>query len=175
MRHNKYMGAPYMGTPQREHSTIVVPACGTPAGAISPARMEQTACAGAVTAPSAISEVQARAHAERKMIAEEAGVGLLAEDAAASIDAANSVEEMLSALLAMAYNASMRLATTASTVGRADVMVRLSNASAKMMQAFADGTVALHKLRSGGKQTIVVQHVEQALIAGEVKGGKRGV
>ncbi len=170
MRHNKYMR-----TPQREQQTVVTPACGTRTGAISPARVEQAACAGAVTAPSAISQVQAKARAERKVIAEEAGIGLLAEDAAASIGAENSLEEMLSALLAMAYNASMRLATTASTVGRADVMVRLSNASAKMMQAFADGTVALHKLRSGGKQTIVVQHVEQAVIAGEVKGGKRGV
>ena len=43
-----------------------------------------------------------------------------------------------------------------------------------MMQVYQEGLLALQKLRSGGKQTVVVQHVQvseggQAVIAGSVK------
>lgn len=34
---------------------------------------------------------------------------------------------------------------------------RVSNSSARMMDAFHKGALALHKLRTGGKQTVTVQ------------------
>ncbi len=45
-----------------------------------------------------------------------------------------------------------------------------------MMQVYQEGLLALHKVRSGGKQTVVVQHVHvsdggQAVVAGELKRG----
>jgi hypothetical protein len=61
-------------------------------------------------------------------------------------------------------------------------VARLSNAAARMMQIFQEGLLVLQKLRTGGKQTVVVQHVQvsdggQAVIAGSVKsetGGSNG-
>jgi hypothetical protein len=55
-------------------------------------------------------------------------------------------------------------------------LARLTNASARMMQAYQEGLLALHKVRSGGKQTVVVQHVHvsdggQAIVAAELKRG----
>jgi hypothetical protein len=56
-------------------------------------------------------------------------------------------------------------------------MARLSNAAARMMQVYQEALLTLQKIRSGGKQTVVVQHVQvteggQALIAGSVKSGE---
>src|SRR5215813_7824351 len=56
-------------------------------------------------------------------------------------------------------------------------IARISNAAARMMQVYQDAFLALQKIRSGGKQTLVVQHVQvtdggQAVIAGNVKSGQ---
>ena len=53
-------------------------------------------------------------------------------------------------------------------------MARLSNAEARMMQVYQEAFLTLQKIRTGGKQTVVVQHVQvsqggQAVIAGSVK------
>jgi hypothetical protein len=58
-------------------------------------------------------------------------------------------------------------------------MARLSNASARMMQIYQEAVLTLQKLRTGGKQTVVVQHVQvseggQAVIAGSVAGTSGG-
>ena len=47
------------------------------------------------------------------------------------------------------------------------------------MQVFQEGLLTLQKLKTGGKQTMVVQHVQvsdggQAVIAGSVKSGNKG-
>ena len=53
------------------------------------------------------------------------------------------------------------------------------NASARMMDTYQHGLLTIAKVRSGGKQTVVVQHVNvgdggQAMVAGQVKlRGKR--
>jgi hypothetical protein len=51
---------------------------------------------------------------------------------------------------------------------------RLMNASARMMDTYQRGLLTLERIRSGGRQTVVVQHVNvadggQAMIAGQVK------
>ena len=48
------------------------------------------------------------------------------------------------------------------------------------MQVYQEGLLALHKMRTGGKQVVVVQHVQvsdggQAVIAGSVEPGELGV
>ncbi len=48
-----------------------------------------------------------------------------------------------------------------------------------MMQVFQEGLLTLQRIRTGGKQTVVVQHVQvsdggQAVIAGSMKSGRRG-
>ena len=52
-------------------------------------------------------------------------------------------------------------------------MARLSNAAARAMQSYRESFLTLQKLRTGGKQTVVVQHVQvspggQAVVAGSV-------
>ena len=51
---------------------------------------------------------------------------------------------------------------------------RMMNASARMMESFQHGLLTIQKVRSGGWQTVVVQHVNvgeggQAMVAGQVK------
>ena len=51
---------------------------------------------------------------------------------------------------------------------------RMFNASARMMESFQHGMLTIAKVRSGGKQTVVVQHVNvgdggRAMVAGQVK------
>ena len=48
------------------------------------------------------------------------------------------------------------------------------------MQAFQSGVLALHKIRTGGKQVVVVQHVDvsnggQAVVAGSMNAGGKGL
>ena len=48
------------------------------------------------------------------------------------------------------------------------------NASARMMDTYQHGLLTIAKVRSGGKQTVVVQHVNvgdggQAMVAGQMK------
>jgi hypothetical protein len=48
------------------------------------------------------------------------------------------------------------------------------NASAQMMDSYQRGLLTLERIRSGGRQTVVVQHVNvsdggQAVVAGQVK------
>ena len=57
---------------------------------------------------------------------------------------------------------------------------RMFNASARMMESFQHGMLTIAKVRSGGQQTVVVQHIDvgaggQAMVTGQVKvrGNKR--
>jgi hypothetical protein len=63
--------------------------------------------------------------------------------------------------------------------------VRYLNAAARLMDVYQNGMLVLHKLRTGGKQTVTVKHVVvhqqvqvneggQAVIAGTVKQRRRG-
>ncbi|MCH8112647.1 MAG: hypothetical protein IH905_11955 [Proteobacteria bacterium] len=59
----------------------------------------------------------------------------------------------------------------------ADEAVRAAGASARMMDAFQKGLLTLHRLKSGGNQSITVTHLTatqggQVLVAGKVVGGK---
>ena len=82
---------------------------------------------------------------------------------------------MLCHQMAAAHCAAMKL--TASSLDMSGVpveMARLSNAAARMMQVYQEGLLTLQRIRTGGKQTVVVQHVQvsdggQAVIAGSVK------
>ena len=57
-------------------------------------------------------------------------------------------------------------------------VTRLAGAASRLMVAYQQGLVTLDRLRAGGKQTIIVQHVQvndggQAVVAGKVKPGAR--
>jgi len=98
-----------------------------------------------------------------------------AVDAAESAQAENSLEKMLCHQMAAMHRAGMKLVASSLNTSLPPVeMARLSNAAARMMQVYQEAFLALHKIRTGGKQTVVVQHVQvseggQAVIAGSVK------
>jgi hypothetical protein len=98
-----------------------------------------------------------------------------AVDAAESAQAGNSLEKMLCHQMAAMHRAAMKLTARSLDFSSEPVeMARLSNAAARMMQVYQEAFLALQKIRTGGKQAVVVQHVQvsqggQAVIAGSVK------
>ena len=114
----------------------------------------------------------------------------MAVDAAESIGAANSLERMLAHQAATAHKMAMQLAAKASdfagSISAYDPLVRqqalsieaarMAGVSARMMDSFQRALLTLERLRNGGKQVVVVQHVTvadggQAVVAGAVTGG----
>jgi hypothetical protein len=112
----------------------------------------------------------------------------LAVDAAETIQAANSIEKMLAHQLAAAHKLAMTFAGKARELVEHDggqhreeglyatEASRMAGSSARMMEAFQKGTLALHKLRTGGTQTVTVQHVNiqdggQAVVTGGFRAG----
>jgi len=113
----------------------------------------------------------------------------LAVDTAETIQAKNSIEKMLAHQLAAAHKLAMTFAAKAKTLIEEDEngwyvkptvyateASRVANASARMMDAFQKDTLALHKLRTGGTQTVTVQHVNvsdggQAVVTGGIGAG----
>lgn len=135
----------------------------------------------------------ADASVARLDLASAANTLTMAVDAAESVQAANSLERMLAHQMATAHHLAMTLAARAGdfaghikswdTQTRQQLQsieaARMAAASARMMETFQRGLLTLERLRNGGKQTVVVQHVAvsdggQAVVAGTVnQGGER--
>jgi hypothetical protein len=99
----------------------------------------------------------------------------LGVDAAASTGG-NSLEKMLAHQLALAHKAAFKLMDRA--MGERDPAhtARLVNAASRMILVYQQGLLALHRIRTGGTQTVTVQHVNvsnggQALVAGAMQTG----
>jgi hypothetical protein len=126
--------------------------------------------------------------------ASRARLGLLVEtdtvnlgiDAAATIDARNSLEKMLAHQMAAAHRMSMKFLRRAEQElwrqNHPEAVLeanRCTNAAARMMKAYQEGLLALGRMRTGGRQVVTVQHVQvseggQAIVAGAVNGSSRG-
>lgn len=128
-------------------------------------------------APDAIAIDASEARTSR---AAEAGVLELAVDAAQSIQARNSLEKMLAHQLAAAHDAAMQLLARAFDAKNPPAeTTRLTNAAARLIQVYQEGFLALHRVRTGGKQVVTVQHVVvaeggQAVVAGSIERGAYG-
>lgn len=136
--------------------------------------------------------VSALAGSARIALASEARADEFAIDMAESLEAANSAELALAHQMAAMHALSMRLIGRANleieTLGRVDwdrrreamvEIARLSNAAARVMETYQRALAVIAKVRSGGKQTVVVQHVQvsqggQAVVAGHVGGNEKG-
>jgi hypothetical protein len=124
----------------------------------------------------------------RLELANDAAVGEIAVETAHSIGARDSVEKMIAHQMALAHRSAFLLGRqlqaalpeAASDDGANLRATRLATAMARIMSAHLEGALALQKLRCGGRQTVVVQHVEvaeggQAIVAGKMRtGGRRG-
>ena len=116
---------------------------------------------------------------ERIELLSKAQVFNLGADAADSIKARDSFEKMLAHQLAAAHKHCLDLLAESARYQNPVERARLANTSVRLMGAFQSGLVAFGRYRSGGKQTVVVQHVQvadggQAVITGTggVGGGK---
>lgn len=125
--------------------------------------------------------ISVNASEQRLESASDAGVLEAAVDAALSGLAGNSLEKMLCHQMAAAHHAAMKLIARGTDSRLPPVeMAPLTNAAARMMDTYQAAFLTLQKIRTGGKQTVVVQHVQvadggQAVIAGSMKaGGHRG-
>lgn len=110
------------------------------------------------------------------------GVAAMALDAAESMGAGNSLERMLGHQMAVAHEAAMRLMNRAmrhtEDGGDSVEAARLANTAARLLSVFQDGLLTLQRLRTGGAQTVTVQHVTmqpgaQAVIGNVSAGGAR--
>lgn len=145
--------------------------------------------ANTLTRPNRINAVASR---ERLDLLNSSGALDAGLDLAETVGAANTVEKMLSHQMAVAHRTAMKLsehvnaATTrlnavdANARDRATVEVsRLAGSMTRAMLAFQNGAMTLERLRSGGKQTHVVQYVVvkdggQAMVNGKIQAKTRG-
>ena len=150
------------------------------------ALVPQDACTGSAIRRS--PKVAALADNERLGLASEARADELALDMEQSAGAESSIEKAMTHQMAAAHAAALRIVGrvnlelehmgTRSQNEQREAMVeiaRLSNAASRLMQTYQQAMLTLAKARSGGSQTIVVQHVQvndggQAVIAGQARG-----
>jgi hypothetical protein len=122
---------------------------------------------------------------QRMELADKANVLELSLDAAATIQPRNSLEKMLAHQMAATHAMAMELQAEARDLLQRYKRTgcvhqplsieagRMANCAARLMATFQNGLLTLARLRSGGTQTVVVQHVNvsggQAVVAGQVK------
>jgi hypothetical protein len=118
-------------------------------------------------------------------------ISALAIDAADSINADNSMEKMLAHQMALAHSMAMKIGDAAMgevskiqhgatwgglKPGAATELQRLTNSVARLMSTYQQGMLTLQRIKTGGNQTVTVQHVNvgaggQAVIGNVQTGG----
>jgi hypothetical protein len=136
------------------------------------------------------SYITAEASKSRLDLAFDAGVLETGLDAAETIEARNSLEKMLAHQMAAMHSSTMKLSAQLNRCiermdrehhpdlrERANIQgTRLAGAIARMSGAYQSGMTTMQRLRSGGTQRVIVQHVTvteggQAVVAGQVETG----
>ena len=105
---------------------------------------------------------------KRTDLADKAGVFEMAIEASESVKAKNSIQRMQAHQLALAHKYAMELMADASKQKNPIYKVKLMNCSARLMEAYSKGALALQRLQSGASQVVQVQHVQvngQAVIS----------
>jgi len=112
----------------------------------------------------------------------------MAIDASNSIQAHNSLEKMLAHQMASCHKMALEVMNEAKNLPdrynldantASVIQSRKLNSANRLMQTFQQAMVTLAKTRTGGKQTVVVQHVQvndggQAIVAGGDADGVKG-
>src|SRR5215213_6574774 len=136
------------------------------------------------------SYITADASKSRLDLAFDAGVLESGLDAAETIEARNSLEKMMAHQMAAMHSSTMKLSAQLNRCiermdrehhpdlrERANIQgTRLAGAIARMSGVYQSGMTTMQRLRSGGTQRVIVQHVTvseggQAVVAGRVETG----
>jgi hypothetical protein len=108
----------------------------------------------------------------------DAGALELGLDTADAVNARNSAEKMLCHQIGATHAAAMKLFARANDDLPPVEQVRLTNGAARLLDSFQGCLLTLQKLRTGGRQRVLVQHQHidnrggQAVVAGRVEGGR---
>lgn len=97
---------------------------------------------------------------QRTQLADRAGVLEMAIEASESVRAKNSIQRMQAHQLALAHKYAMDLMADASKQRDPIIKVKLINCSARLMDAYSKGALALQRLQQGVNQIVQVQHVQ---------------
>ena len=97
---------------------------------------------------------------KRTELADKAGVFEMAIEASESVKAKNSIQRMQAHQLALAHKYAMELMADASKQKNPIFKVKLMNCSARLMETYSKGAIALQRLQSGASQVVQVQHVQ---------------
>ena len=97
---------------------------------------------------------------QRTQLADRAGVFEMAIEASESVRAKNSIQRMQAHQLALAHKYAMDLMADASNQRDPIIKVKLINCSARLMEAYSKGALALQRLQQGVNQIVQVQHVQ---------------
>jgi len=97
---------------------------------------------------------------KRTDLADKAGVFEMAIEASESVKAKNSIQRMQAHQLALAHKYAMELMADASKQKNPIYKVKLMNCSARLMETYSKGAIALQRLQSGASQVVQVQHVQ---------------
>jgi len=89
-------------------------------------------------------------------------IAALGIDVANTIGAANTLEKLLAHEIALAHKVACEQAAKASRESDPAMEIKRLQASARMMGAVQQVVLTLHKLRTGGTQNVIVQHVHVA-------------
>ncbi len=132
--------------------------------------------------------VAAGASRVRMELAYDAGMLHLALDAADTIGAQNSIEQMLAHQIAVAHGSALKMASQLNRqIECMNVLkddrrqlasveaCRLVGAISRLMAACQQGALSLQRLKTGGRQLVTVQHVHvgsggQAIVTGKMRG-----
>jgi hypothetical protein len=97
---------------------------------------------------------------QRTQLADRAGVFEMAIEASESVRAKNSIQRMQAHQLALAHKYAMDLMADASKQRDPLIKMKLINCSARLMDAYSKGALALQRLQQGANQIVQVQHVQ---------------
>jgi hypothetical protein len=146
---------------QRELAAARMPPEGLKTGAggeiIPPACLGMSGLESALKKPDLLS---VEATIQRAALADKSGVFDLAFDAAESVSAKNSIEQMLCHQMAAAHQHSMRLLAESEKEKDPQWSVKKAALAARLMDAYSRAALTLQRLRTGPSQSIVVQQVQ---------------
>jgi hypothetical protein len=97
---------------------------------------------------------------QRTQLADRAGVFEMAIEASETVRAKNSIQRMQAHQLALAHKYAMDLMADASKQRDPIIKMKLINCSARLMDAYSKGAIALQRLQQGVNQIVQVQHVQ---------------